>query len=107
MQLLNNQTNQIKKFIRIKISLGESDQPKHETKPIRKQENPTTYIHWISDENQTKQMNANTNSVKQFPTDTQEYYTVLTTRTEFILGTRKCAPSQERVIISFKLQEAI
>ena len=34
-------------------------------------------------------------------------YTVLTISTDFILGTRKCAPCQERVIISFKLQEAI
>ena len=34
-------------------------------------------------------------------------YTVLTTSTEIILGTRKCGPCQERVLIYFKLQEAI
>ena len=34
-------------------------------------------------------------------------YSVLTTSTEIILGTRKCGPCQERVFIYFKLQEAI
>ena len=34
-------------------------------------------------------------------------FTVLTTSTEIILGTRKCGPCQERVFIYFKLQEAI
>ena len=34
-------------------------------------------------------------------------YTVLTTSTEIILGTRKSGPCQERVFIYFKLQEAI
>ena len=32
---------------------------------------------------------------------------VLTTSTDIILGTRKCAPCQEQVFIYFKLQEAI
>ena len=34
-------------------------------------------------------------------------YSVLTTSTAIILGTRKCGPCQERVFIYFKLQEAI
>ena len=34
-------------------------------------------------------------------------YTVLTTSTEIILGTRKCGPCQERLFIYFKLQEPI
>ena len=35
------------------------------------------------------------------------HYTVLTTSTEIILGTRECGPCQERVFIYFKKQEAI
>ena len=34
-------------------------------------------------------------------------FSVLTTSTEIILGTRKCGPCQEPVFIYFKLQEAI